>query len=121
MDRELSGKPIYTLDDEQVIFELEMAAYEREQTMDAFRASVEVVPGRVVPPGSVMVHGLSGDVVYCYDVPFVTKKGRPGVSLYAKAFHAGAVKHAWHTVFRTVQERQDRINEFFSDNAEALL
>lgn len=117
--RELGGRPIYSLDDEQALYELEMQAYEREQTMEALRVSTEPVPGRVIPPGSTLVGGMSGDVVALYEVPYVTKKtGRAGVNLYAKAFRAGEYKPAWHRVFPTPQARLDAANAFFAENME---
>lgn len=119
--RELAGRPVYTLDDEHALYELEMAAWEREQTMAAFRASAEPVPGRVIPPGAAEMAGCAGDVAYLYAVAYVTKKTRRhGVNLYAKAFRAGEVKPAWHHVFRTEQERLDAVNAFFAENLEGV-
>jgi hypothetical protein len=121
IDRELGGRPVYTLDDEHTLYELEMAAWEREQTMAAFRASAEPLPGRVIPVGAVAMAGMAGDAAYLYAVAYVTKKtGRHGVNLYAKAFRAGEIKHAWHHVFPNEQARLDAVNAFFAENLEGV-
>jgi hypothetical protein len=119
VERELHGRPVYTLDDEQAVFEAEMAAWEREQATAAAQAALEPVPGRAVPLGASVIVGCSGDAVALYQVPYVTKKTRRhGFSLYAKAFRAGEAKHAWHHVFPDEQARLDAANAFFAENME---
>jgi hypothetical protein len=121
IERELSGRLVYRLEDEREIYELELAAWEREQSMEMLRQASAHVPGRVIPPGSVLVAGMSGDVVALYEVHYVTKKtGRQGKNLYAKAFRAGEYKPSWHHVYPNEQARMDAANAFFAENMEGV-
>jgi len=123
IDAELAGKPVYTAPDSRMLYEQEMAAYDREETMDALYDLTAVpvaqdVPGRVIPPYSEIVTGACGEVVYLYEAMFITKKGREGKSFYAKAFRAGEKRHAWHHVYPTHEARMDAVNEFLAENME---
>jgi hypothetical protein len=84
------------------------------QTNDAAR----MAPLRVIPLNSVPVRGISGDVVYLYEIPFMTKKGIVGTTYYAKAFCSGERRHDWHHAFRTARQRDDAVNAWFAENAE---
>jgi hypothetical protein len=119
IDAELSGHPIYTPEDETAMLQAEItlhaaaqAATQRETTMRLLAASTATAKGRVIPPNSTAVEGLFGVIVYLYAVPYVTKKGRAGESLYAKAFRPGETKPAFHNVFATASERDHKVNEF---------
>jgi hypothetical protein len=89
-----------------------LVATQREETMAELKKSADVA-GRNVPPGAVAQEGTGG-IVYLYAVPYVTKKGRRGETLYAKAFRPGERRHAWHHVFASVEERAARVAEFLA-------
>ena len=64
------------------------------------------VPGRVIPDNATVQRGYGG-TVYLYGVPYKTKKGREGVTLYAKGFRPGQRKHEMHKVFNDDAEARD--------------
>jgi len=133
IDAELSGNPVYTLDDANEIFELEMAAYEREMTIQALNEMAEIEPsdeikvapffeveGRVIPAGSEMIVSNNGDVAYVYFQYYINKKGNEGKTFYAKIFRAGEKFHEWHKAFPSHEAREDKINEFFASSLELV-
>ncbi len=73
---------------------------EAEKMTDSYVPPDPVAPveGRVIPANATVQHGPGG-VVYLYGVPFETRKGRRGVTLYAKGFRPGMRKHEMHKVF----------------------
>jgi hypothetical protein len=125
IDRELSGKPVYTAEDSYAMYAEAAAEFDRERLAQGFREGVEALPagdvsGRVVPADSEALTGLSGDTVYIYAQTYLNKKGHEGRRYLAKAFHAGEKKHAWHRIFLTHDERMNAVNEFFAANGEAF-
>lgn len=86
--------------------------------MESFRKAAEVT-GRVIPENAIAQEGAGG-TVYLYATPYVTKKGREGVNLYAKAFRPGQRKHAWHHVFTTEAERAAKVAEFLANVSEVV-
>jgi hypothetical protein len=93
---ELSGQSLYCTDDAAELYELE---HENDSRGGFYGEEyADDVPGRVIPPAATALSGAAG-VVYLYDVPFTTKKGRDGVSLYAKGFRPGERKPEFHRVF----------------------
>jgi hypothetical protein len=134
IDSELAGKPVYTLDDAHAIFEEEMAAYEREQTMAALHELADIepeldavafesvpfidVPSRAIPKDSELITGANGEAVYLYYQIYINKKGNEGRTYYAKAFRAGEKIHEWHNAFSSHEARMDKVNEFFASSLE---
>jgi hypothetical protein len=133
IDGELAGKPVYTLDDAHEIFNDEMAAYEREMTMQGLHDLAEIdpsdefevapfidVPGRAIPKNSELIVGANGEAVYIYCQIYINKKGFEGKTFYAKAFRAGEKNHDWHNAFASHELREDKINEFFASSLELV-
>ena len=81
-----------------------------EKTMDELRKAADT-SGRIIPANSTEVTGPGGEV-YLYAVPYVTRKGREGSSLYAKAFRSEQKRHEWHKVFATADDRLAAVQAF---------
>ena len=97
IERELGGKPFYRGEDEAAMFEAE----ERK----AIQAEQEHAGAATVP-----------EIIF-YERPFVTKKGRAGVSYYAKIAGPAARKPLLHTVFSTAGEREAAVQAFLATRA----
>ena len=133
IDAELSGNPVYTLDDANEIFEAEMAAYERELTMEGLHNLAECEPsdeieaapffeveGRIIPAESEVIVSNNGDVAYIYFQYYINKKGNEGKTFYAKMFRVGEKMHEIHKSFASHDVRAEKIAEFFAKSMEVV-
>ena len=120
ISEDLASGSVYSHYDSDELERIAISEYYAIEAEAVEQAKAQEAPGRVIPLHSTAVYGLAGDVVFNYEIPFMTKKGRAGISYYAKAFRAGERRHAWHTVFRTEQARADAVHEFLASNMEDM-
>ena len=113
---ELQGRLCYTLEG---FAYYEQKALAEMNKADAAASEIVQAPapvaGRVIPPGSEVIHGAGGDAAYLYEVRYVAKKsGREGIQFLAKVFAGEDRKPTWHHTFKTHEERIAAVESFLA-------